>query len=55
MRVLIATSGEAAIALLEHVTPDLILMDAIMPGMGGFEATKLIKRAPPRPISPSSS
>ena len=46
MRVLIATSGEAAIALLEHVTPDLILMDAIMPGMGGFEATKLIKRAP---------
>jgi DNA-binding NarL/FixJ family response regulator len=46
MRVLIATSGEAAIALLEHVTPDLILMDAIMPGMGGFEATRLIKRAP---------
>jgi DNA-binding NarL/FixJ family response regulator len=46
MRVLIATSGEAAIALLDHVTPDLILMDAIMPGMGGFEATRLIKRAP---------
>jgi CheY-like chemotaxis protein len=45
MRVLIATSGEAAIALLDHVTPDLILMDAIMPGMGGFEATRLI-RAP---------
>jgi CheY-like chemotaxis protein len=55
MRVLIATSGEAAIALLDHVTPDLILMDAIMPGMGGFEATRLIRAHRAPPISPSSS
>ena len=42
--VLIATDGEAAIALLEHVTPDLVLMDAVMPGVDGFEATVRIKR-----------
>jgi DNA-binding response OmpR family regulator len=44
MTVLIATSGEAAIELLDHITPSLILMDAVMPGMGGFEATRTIKR-----------
>jgi DNA-binding NarL/FixJ family response regulator len=46
MRVLIATSGEAALALLAHITPDLILMDAVMPGMGGFEATRILKQLP---------
>lgn len=44
--VLIATTGEAAVELLEHIVPDLILMDAVMPGMGGFEATRTIKRNP---------
>ncbi|WP_018075433.1 response regulator transcription factor [Novosphingobium nitrogenifigens] len=46
IRVLIATSGEAAIELLNHIRPDLILMDAVMPGMGGFEATRAIKGNP---------
>jgi DNA-binding response OmpR family regulator/DNA-binding CsgD family transcriptional regulator len=46
MTVLIAKSGEAAIELLRHVTPDLILMDAVMPGLSGLEATQLIKRDP---------
>ncbi len=46
MRVLIARSGEAAIDLLGEVTPDCILMDAVMPGMSGIEATQAIKRAP---------
>jgi len=43
MTVLIATDGGAAIELLEHITPDLILMDAVMPGMDGFETTRRIK------------
>ncbi|MFN4221967.1 MAG: LuxR C-terminal-related transcriptional regulator, partial [Novosphingobium meiothermophilum] len=29
-----------------HVTPDLILMDAVMPGIGGFAATARIKQRP---------
>jgi len=42
--VLIATDGESALDLLEDVVPDLILMDAVMPGIDGFETTRRIKR-----------
>src|SRR5690242_10105987 len=44
--VLIAIDGSAALDLLEHVTPDLILMDAVMPGLDGFETTRRIKADP---------
>lgn len=44
--VLVATSGEAAIALLERILPDLIIVDAIMPGLDGFETTRQIKGKP---------
>lgn len=44
--VLIATSGEAALDLIEHVMPDLVLMDALMPGLDGFETTRAIKARP---------
>ncbi len=42
--VLIATDGHAALELIEFVTPDLVLMDALMPGISGFETCKRLKR-----------
>ena len=41
--VLIANDGESALELFEHIVPDLILMDAMMPGIDGFETTRRIK------------
>jgi len=43
MTVLIAVDGFAALDLLDHVTPDLVLMDGAMPGLDGFETTQRIK------------
>ncbi|MGD9030570.1 MAG: response regulator transcription factor [Anaerolineae bacterium] len=43
-----AESGEAAIQLaVEHI-PDVVLMDLVMPGMDGVEATRRVKNASPR-------
>ncbi|MDZ5649751.1 response regulator transcription factor [Nitrospirillum sp. BR 11828] len=44
LTVLVATDGESALALLEQVTPDLVLMDAVMPGLDGFETCRRLKR-----------
>jgi DNA-binding response OmpR family regulator/DNA-binding CsgD family transcriptional regulator len=41
--VLIATDGESALALVEQITPDLVLMDAVMPGLDGFETCRRLK------------
>ncbi len=43
LTVLVAIDGASAIATLAHVTPDLILMDAVMPVMDGFETCRKIK------------
>lgn len=46
MTVLIATNGNDALELLEHAAPDLILIDAIMPRLDGFDTTRAIKKQP---------
>ncbi len=41
--VLVATSGEAALALAARVLPDIVLLDAVMPGIDGFEVARRLK------------
>ena len=41
--VLVALAGADALRLAQEVTPDLVLMDAVMPGMDGFETCRRLK------------
>lgn len=43
--VLVATSGEAALQRAAQALPDIVLLDAMMPGMDGFEVAKRLKGA----------
>ena len=43
-QVLTAESGEQAIERSRSERPDLILMDVVMPGMNGYQATRTISR-----------
>jgi len=42
--VLASDNGEDAIVKAREVKPDLILMDVVMPGLNGFQATRAITR-----------
>ena len=42
--VLIATDGASALELVDQITPDLVLMDAVMPGLDGFETCRRLKK-----------
>lgn len=44
--VLVALRGERALATVQQMRPDLVLMDAIMPDMDGFETCRRLKRMP---------
>lgn len=44
--VLVAIDGATALERLALVTPDVILLDGVMPGMDGFETCQAIKRRP---------
>jgi DNA-binding response OmpR family regulator/DNA-binding CsgD family transcriptional regulator len=45
MTVLVATDGEQALAMLNRVTPDVVLMDAVMPLLDGFETCRKLKQS----------
>ena len=43
---LVADSGEEGVRQAESARPDCILMDVVMPGMNGFQATRKITQDP---------
>jgi CheY-like chemotaxis protein len=44
MTVLVARDGEHALSIVEKVVPDVILMDAVMPGTDGFSTCRKLKQ-----------
>lgn len=44
--VLVALEGSQALTITKNITPDIILLDAIMPNMDGFETCKHLKQNP---------
>jgi DNA-binding response OmpR family regulator/DNA-binding CsgD family transcriptional regulator len=43
MTVMVAMDGAAALRIVEQITPDIVLLDAMMPGMDGFETCRRLK------------
>src|SRR5579871_745158 len=46
MTVLVATDGDHALEHVDRLVPDIILLDAVMPGRDGFATCRDLKRGP---------
>jgi len=44
MTVMVALDGTGAMRIVDQITPDIVLLDAVMPGMDGFETCRRLKR-----------
>jgi DNA-binding response OmpR family regulator/DNA-binding CsgD family transcriptional regulator len=44
--ILVAEGGRSALSLLEHTTPDVVLLDFVMPGMDGITTCQRLKTHP---------
>ena len=44
--VLTATNGEDGVQKAKAELPDIVLMDVVMPGLNGFQATRQLSKAP---------
>jgi len=44
MTVMVALDGAAAMRIIDQITPDIVLLDAVMPGIDGFETCRRLKR-----------
>lgn len=51
-RVIEAENGEEAVAIAEREQPDLIIMDMMMPGLNGLDATRQIRDYQPLQQTP---
>ncbi len=45
-KVITAADGESGVAAAKASKPDLVLMDVVMPGLNGFQATRQLSKAP---------
>ena len=53
--VLEATNGADGVTMAQAELPDLVLMDVVMPGMNGFQATRQISKGKDSSLTDSSS
>ncbi len=49
-RVVVASSGEEGLRCLEAASPDLVILDGLMPGMDGWETCRRMRALSPVPI-----
>lgn len=46
----VATNGEAALTVLRHYQPDLVLLDIMLPGIDGYEVLREIRKTSDIPV-----